>query len=313
MEIVFNIAAPVFGLALLGYIAAHFGWLKEGAAQTLATFVFNFAAPALLFRAMARSPLPGDLPFDFLVAYYGSSLAVALLTWFVGKAVFRQGAMESVIAGMTGCFSNSVMFGIPLVLTAFGDAAAQPFFLLLAFHGILYFSTVTVALELVRAGGGGLLSTLIQSLKGILGNPLILALVIGIFWGETGWGLPAAADRFLDLLAQAVIPCALFSTGAALRQYRLAGNLMDSITVSFIKLIIHPLIVWVAAAWIFELPPLWTAVAVLLAAMPTGVNAYIFAERYGAWHRRAGSVVLLTSMAAIVTVTLVLLLLGKPT
>jgi hypothetical protein len=61
---------------------------------------------------------------------------------------------------------------------------------------------------------------------------------------------------------------------------------------------------------LFDLPPLWVAVGTLTAAMPVGVNVYLFSERYGVFQRRAGSVVLITSGLAMISITLLLILLG---
>ncbi|WP_455373343.1 AEC family transporter [Limibacillus halophilus] len=314
MEVVLTIAAPVFGLAILGYLAQAFGWLKEGASQTLATFVFNFAVPALLFRSTAGEPLPHDLPFTYLLAYYLPTLAIYGLGVLGSRYLFRRTKMESVIGGMANSYSNLVMFGMPLVLTTWGTVAAQPFFLLVAFHALILFTITTVWLEMLKARsdaqGEGLAALTAKTVKSLLANPIVISLAAGILYGQTGWGLDPAIDRFLELLGQAVTPVALFGTGAALRQYRLGGDLMEATAVSLSKLVIHPLLVWAVMTFLFDLPPLWVAVGTLSAAMPVGVNVYLFSERYGVFQRRAGSVVLITSGLAMLTVTLVLILLG---
>ncbi len=314
MEVVLTIAAPVFGIALLGYLAQRWGWLQEGASQTLAAFVFNFAVPALLFRSTAREPLPSDLPLQYLAAYYLPTFALYLAAAFAARGLFRRSAMEGVIAGMAASYSNVVMFAMPLVLTAFGTAASQPFFLLLAFHSLLLFAFTTLWLEGVKAREGeervSLGEQAVRIFKSLFANPIIVALILGVAYGQTGWGLAAPIDRFLELLALAVTPCALFGTGAALCNYRLGGDLVEASAVSIAKLALHPLIVWAAMTFLFDLPALWVAVGTLTAAMPVGVNVYLFSERYGIYQRRAGSAVLITSGLAMISVTLLLIFLG---
>lgn len=314
MEVVLTIAGPVFGIALLGYIAQRVGWLQEGASQTLAAFVFNFAVPALLFRSTAREPLPSDLPLQFLASYYLPTFALYIAAALTARHFFKRSAMEGVIAGMSTSYANVVMFAMPVVLTAFGTEASQPFFLLLAFHSLLLFAFTTLWLEAVKAREGAEPVSLAAQFgrigKSLFANPIVLSLILGVAYGQTGWGLAAPLDRFLELLALAVTPCALFGTGAALCQYRLGGDLLEATGVSLGKLVLHPLIVWLTMTFLFDLPPLWVAVGTMTAAMPVGVNVYLFSERYGIYQRRAGSAVLITSGLAMITVTLLLVLLG---
>ena len=229
MEVVLTIAAPVFGIAILGYLAQSRGWLQEGASQALASFVFNFAVPALLFRATAREPLPADLPLNYLFAYYLPTFAIYVLAAWGGRLFFRRSPMEGVIAGMATAYPNVVMFAMPMVLTAYGELGAQPFFLLLAFHSLLLFSFTTLWLEAIKAraqsGSVGFGAQALNVAKSLFSNPIVVALILGVAYGQTGWGLNPAVDRFLELLGLAVTPCALFSTGAALSQYRLGGDL----------------------------------------------------------------------------------------
>jgi len=63
MELIFGIILPVFGTLGLGYAAARFGVFDEAANRGLSLFVFNFALPLMLFRAIARADLPDALPW----------------------------------------------------------------------------------------------------------------------------------------------------------------------------------------------------------------------------------------------------------
>ena len=58
------------------------------------------------------------------------------------------------IAAIAAGYSNMVMLGFPLVLTAFGDAAALPLFILLALQSLLVFPATTWMLEVYGGGHG---------------------------------------------------------------------------------------------------------------------------------------------------------------
>src|SRR3546814_8245092 len=53
MQSILETVLPIFGLVFCGYVVGRKGWMSEEAIKGLNTFVFYFAIPALLFRAMA--------------------------------------------------------------------------------------------------------------------------------------------------------------------------------------------------------------------------------------------------------------------
>jgi malonate transporter len=71
--------------------------------------------------------------------------------------------------------------------------------------------------------------------------------------------------------------------------------------ITVLKLGLHPLIVFLLAARVFSMPPAWVGVAVLFAACPYGVSAYLFAERYGEGVALASSAIALSTTLGIVT------------
>ena len=97
--------------------------------------------------------------------------------------------------------------------------------------------------------------------------------------------------------------CALFSAGLALNRFGLAGDLRITLTVSFLKLVVQPGLVFLFGAYVLQLPPVWLGAAVLFAACPSGINAYLLANRYGTGVRIAPSSIALSTALAIVSVT----------
>ena len=134
MLILLDIIAPVFGVVFIGYVAARLGWLSKTSAEGIGAFVFNFAIPAMLFRAMATRAMPEAIDWSFLIAYFGG----AYLAWALGMVISRQGFRrdfaEAAVAGMGGAFGNTVMLGVPLVLMTYGEAGMLPAFLIISFH-----------------------------------------------------------------------------------------------------------------------------------------------------------------------------------
>jgi malonate transporter and related proteins len=131
-------------------------------------------------------------------------------------------------------------------------------------------------------------------------NAIILALVAGGVWRLTGLGLHPVPDRMLEMLGDAGIPTALVALGVSLAAYSLKGSWSGMFTLIALKMILMPAIVFALARHAVTLPPLWIKVAVLFAAMPTGANAFLFAQRNDeAVPAVSGAVALGTGFAAI--------------
>lgn len=313
MDAAYTLVLPVFGVVVIGYVAARFGWFSAEATAGLERFVFTFAIPALLFRALANTELPDVLPWGLWGSYYGGILIVWAIGSALALAVLRRPAKDAVIIGFGGGFSNTVMLGIPIILTAFGEAAAVPLFLILMFHGLTVFTLCTFLLETAvaaeargegpRPGAGRLL---IDSLKGMGRNPLIWALAGGVVFGQSGLALPVPVDSMLELLGQAGIPCALFAMGATLARYEIRRSIGAASQIAVIKLGLHPLVVFLLATQVFALPLLWVQVATVMAAVPSGVYTFIMASRYQAAPGAASSAVVLTTALSLITLSAVL-------
>jgi predicted permease len=201
------------------------------------------------------------------------------------------------IGGMTAAYGNLVLLGYPLVLAAYGDAGALPLFLLLATQSLVLFPLATWT---IARGGRG--SGARPRAASVVANPVIAALVLGLGASVSGWQAPAALDRLLSLLAAAGPGCALVALGVSLAQHRLRGGGRSVILLTVLKTLCCPLLVW-SAGRLFGVERVWLEVAVLLAAMPVGINAFVFAGRY---HAREAEVA-----KTIVTSTLVSMLVAS--
>ena len=310
MSTIVDIIVPIFGLMAFGYGATFTRVFDEAAAHALAAFVFYFAIPIMLFRNMAQATLPDQIPWGYLLSYYLGVTVVFVIGTTLAGAWFGGPFERRAITGFGGAFGNTVLLGIPLVLTSFGDEANLPLFLMVAFHSTLLFTGITVVIEVGRGTRTGLRGLPLKVAGGLASNPMLWGLLLGIACNLAGLTLPGTLERFAALIAGAAVPCALFSVGASLRAYRLKGALAPAALMVALKLGLQPLIVWALARFVFAVPLLWAKVAILLAALPVGVNVYLFAVRYDAGQAESASAILLSSVLSVATLAVVLLWLG---
>jgi predicted permease len=303
-----NTIVPIFGLMVLGLVAVRLRVLDEAGNRGLVLFVFNFAVPALLFRSLAQVQLPEDIEWGFLIAFYSGTLFIYALGMGVGRFSFRRSLDEQAIFGMTAAFSNTVLMGIPITLTAFGEEAALPLFLIIAFHSA---TLMPLTVALIQGSRGENVSAARQLRDvgvALARNPIVVGVFLGLMANLTQTTLPAGIDQLIAFLGDAAVPCALFAMGASLPGYPLMGDVSPAVALTVLKLAVHPLIVWVLASYVLGLEGLWVHVPVILAAMPSGVNTYLFGARYEVAPGVAARTVLLTSVLSLATISALILL-----
>src|SRR5687767_10813094 len=96
---IFNVIFPVFAIALAGYLLARLGVLRPPDVTGLATYVFNIAAPVLLFHSLARLEIPAEINWGYLLAYYLAAFAVYGLGMLVSRWRFRHSRPEQGVFG----------------------------------------------------------------------------------------------------------------------------------------------------------------------------------------------------------------------
>ena len=207
------------------------------------------------------------------------------------------------MAGFCASQSNTVFVGVPLILEAYGAEGAVPLFLLIAIHLPMM---ITVGMLLAEGRHANFLKVGRQ----LVTSPILLGIFVSVLVKATGTPVPGTVKTIVDMLGSAASPCALFAMGIALKRYGLGDSLKLSVLITALKLIAHPLLVLLLARYVFPMPPVWAGVAVLFASAPTGINAYLFAERYRSGVAIAAGSITLGTVASIVTTTLWLAVLG---
>ncbi len=297
------IVLPVFGLIGIGYVARRTGFVSERAGEGLSEFVFSLSLPCLIFRTLVRAEIPPVQPWGYWISYFaGVAVAWALAT-FLGKRLFGLKGVSSVVAGFSAGQANTVFVGVPMILKAYGDAGAVPLFLLIAVH-----LPVTMTLATIMAEGRQASPLVI--VRRLATHPIVVGILAGSACRPLAAHVPAPFWQVVELLGSAAVPCALISMGIALRRYGLQTGWKLPTLISVLKLVVHPLVVLILATHVFGIPPVWAGVAVLFASCPSGINAYLFAERYGEGVALASSAVTLSTALALGSTLVWLYVLG---
>jgi predicted permease len=300
---ILNVIIPVFAIIAVGYLAVRYRFYPAEGVRGLVAFVNNFLTPCLLFQSMLHANFDTAFNWSVIVSFYVGALAAFVLGSIIAVRYFGNRPGEGVSSGFAAMFTNTVLIGIPILQRAYGEAALQVALSIIALHASVLITIGMLVMELVRRDGTPLLKALGIAAIRILSNPLLWGIVLGVAGNVANLTLIEAAEAFFSLMSAAVVPVALFGLGGALNEYRLADNWPQALAMSALKLVLQPLIAWVLMVPLLRVEPEIARYGVVLAAMPAGINVYVFATYYNRAVNVATNTILISTVLSVLTVS----------
>lgn len=303
MEAIFLKTLPFFALIGLGFWAGRSRFFTAEATAYLTKFVFYFALPAMLIRFSATLTLSEVLDWTLVGAYLWATLTIYLVATAVAL-IRRLPFEEVVIEAQCAVIGNTGFLGVPMLVLLLGPAAIGPVILVLSTDLIIFSSLFTILISAHRDGRVSM-GMLRSVALGLVKNPMVVAMAVGLLWAAMALPMPAPANEFLTLLGAAATPGALFAIGASL-----AGKSAERLAVagwlSFAKLVLHPAAVALAALVIFPIDRFAAGVIIAAASLPVAGNVYILASQYNVAPARVSASILVSTLISIVTVSFVI-------
>lgn len=310
MQAILNVAFPIFGVILAGYLAGRWRILGAEATTALNAFVSYFALPVLFFGTLARTPVHSVLDPGLTL---GFGLAV-VATFAVGMVTTRLASSGGLAAmslqGIAASWGNVGYMGVPICLAAFGEAGLPPAMLTVIVTAILSMVFGVMLIELEVAAGHGPLKTFLRAAFNVARNPLPLSIMLGIAASAIGVPVPMPLEKWIDLLGAAAAPCALFAIGLFLSDKSIKSGLAEAGLATIIKLLLQPLLAALILPFFVDLRSVPGQVALLMAALPTAANAFVLAKQFNISVERNTAAVLLSTAFSVVTVSALLVWLG---
>lgn len=285
---------PVLLIGGLGYLVGRARSLDLAPITGLTVLVLS---PAIIFDSLARAALPPDLLSRLVLHVAVQLVAIWLLTLLIARLVGWPESDQGALLLAT-LFANSGNIGLPLALFAFG-----PDGLVVAggWFGIMAIASSTVGPYLAartRAGVRGAFGRVAR-------QPIIYAVAAGVLVNVTGWSLPGPAANASRLLAGGAVALMLLLVGLQLARLTVREEAPGAALAAAIRLVAVPPIAW-ASGRLVGLEGVALAVAVLQASTPTSVTSALWALEFDARPALVSAAVVLSTIASVVTLTVVL-------
>lgn len=293
----------IWAVTAVGYVLARINLLGENGGTVLARVAFFVATPALVFETLARSD-PGAIFTPALAVFVVSTVVVAA-AYLVVARILRRPAPEATIGALAASYVNSANVGLPVAAYVLGDVA---FIIPVMLFQVLVVAPIGLAaLDATTMAGR---PTFGQAVLLPFRNPIVIFSAAGLAVAVSGWRLPDAALVPFELVGAAAVPLALLALGLALpgaRPFSPAPHATDRYLASVLKIVVQPVIAY-GVGRALRLDDTMLRVAVVASALPTAQNVFVFASRHDRATPLARDVIVLTTLAAAVSLFVVVTL-----
>ena len=294
-----QVVTPVFLIVFLGVFLKKKKWIDEHFVSVSSKLVFRVTLPALVFIKIGTTDYSQVVDFRQIGYACIGILLILSIAWIVAFWLLKRGGDRG--AFIQASFrTNFSIIGFALILNAFGRHALANAALLLAFIMPLYNFLAVLALTLP-----------LHRLKDvpfkhvglkILTNPLILAVIAAMPFSYFNIPIPAIANTFLDYLANMTLPLALIGIGGTLEFNRVLENARASLAASVIKLLVMPILL-VTGAILLGFRGESLGVLFFLFAGPSAIASYVMAEGMGCNAELTAHIIVITTTASVVTLS----------
>ncbi len=294
-----NATIPVFLLMVLGLALRKIGWIDEVFASKMNKFVFRVPLPVLLFQDLAT--------VDFYEMWDGRFVLFCFAVTFLGIVIAGLLSLLLKNRRIQGEFiqasyrSSAALLGIAFIQNIYGSAGIAP---LMIIGSVPLYNIMAVAVlsffspERKKLDGG----TVKKTLKGIVTNPIIIGILIGMIWSLLRLPLPEIAAKTVSSIGATATPLGLMAMGASFDFRKALGQKGPALAASFLKLIgFCAVFLPIAAAMGFRQEKL---VAILIMqGSATTVSCYVMAKNMNHEGTLTSSAVMLTTLGSAFTVT----------
>lgn len=294
-----NATVPIFLLMVLGYIFKHIHLLDDHSLKVINRFVFVVALPVLLFKDLATQDFVSIWDGKFVFFCFITTIIVILLAAFISRIVAEDNQRGEFI--QASYRSSAALLGIAFITNIYGDSGMAPLMIIGAVP--LYNICAVIVLALTNPQQKSLDSkTMKKTLKGIVTNPILIGIVVGIVWSLLRMPYPAILDKTVTNIGNLATPLGLMAMGGTFEFKKASEVLKPAICASFLKLFGFAMVFLPIAILLGFRKSELIAILVMLGSATT-VSCYIMAKNMNHEGTLTSAVVMITTLLSAFSLT----------
>ena len=309
-----NATFPIFLLMVLGYIFNKIGLMDEKAASWMNKFVFKVALPVLLFEDLSKEDFAAAWNGRFvLFCFLATAISVLMITLLSMFLVKNKGRRGEFIQGSYR--SSAALLGIAFIHNIYGEAGTGMAPLMILGSVPLY-NILAVIILMVTAPSDYVMGDsskesssdnakkvlIKKTLIGILKNPIILGIFIGMIWSLLRIPQPKIFNTVVSNIASLATPLGLMSMGATFDFKKAANEIKPALCASFIKLFVLVAIFLPVAVTLGFSGEQLVAILVMLGSATT-VSCFIMSKNMGHEGTLSSSIIMMTTFGCSFSLT----------
>ena len=298
-----NSTLTIFVLILLGCLLSFAGLMRRGADEMLSDYVFYVALPVEIFLTTLKSDYTPDVNVNTYVQAYGLGIFVLWVSIFIiYKLCLKKSLVEVGLNFIAVGQTNTAFLAVPIFILLLGDSALVVPIIIL--QSVVLTSVAIFVMEVSSFSKAGSLGAFLKkALVVIFKNPLIISALAGSLISQVKLSYMIDTDFFIvesmEMIAATAAPIALIALGASFYAGRVASTLKSDcheiVLGVFIKSFLHPAISFVVGYYFFGLSGLLLFALILISAMPSPKNTFIFAQAYSVSVQKFNLILLATT------------------
>ena len=287
-----NATVPIFLLMVLGFVFHKIGWIDDEFASKMNKFVFTVPLPVLVFKDLAE--------VDFRKAWDGKyvlfCVCVTLLSILISTGIsfiWRKKGIQGEFI-QASYRSSAALLGIAFIQNIYGTSGLAP--LMIIGSVPLYNIMAVTVLELFKPGSKGISKkTVLETLKGIATNPILIGILTGIIWSLLRIPLTGILQKTVTSVGNVATPLGLMAMGATFDFRKAFGKIGPALAATFMKLIGFAAIFLPLAVKLGYRDEQLVATLVMLGSATT-VSCFVMAKNMGHEGVVSSSVIMLTTL-----------------
>lgn len=294
-----NATVPIFLLMILGFLLKKLGVIDDVFASKMNKFVFLVPLPVLLFEDLSTVDFAQVWNMKFVLFCFVVTLVCIILAALVSFLWHDKSIQGEFI--QASYRSSAALLGIAFIQNIYGNAGMAP--LMIIGSVPLYNVMAVVVLSFFQPERKKLdRQVWIDTLKGIVTNPIILGIVAGLLWSALRLPMPPILEKTVSNIGAVATPMGLMAMGAAFDIRKAFGKARPAIAASVMKLVGFAAVFLPLAVWLGFRREQLVAILIMLGSATT-VSCYVMARNMGHEGVLTSSTVMLTTMCSAFTVT----------
>lgn len=300
-----NATVPVFLLMVLGIALKKIGWVSDSFASQMNKFVFLVPLPVLLFQDLATVDFAKAWNFKFVsfcfLATVLSILIVVLISSLLKERSLRGEFIQSSYR------SSAALLGVALIQNIYGHSVMGP--LMIIGSVPLYNIMAVTVLSYYQPNRNSQKQNMLKTtLKGIIRNPIIIGIVVGLVWSILKLPMPPILSKTVSNISAMATPMGLIAMGASFDIKKALGKMKPAFLATFIKLFGFCMIFLPIAIMMGFQNEELVAILIMLGSATT-VTCFVMAKNMGHEGILSSNVVMLTTLLSGFSITFWLYLL----